>query len=273
MSSLQNRMYNYEMAPPAGSWDKIVAALDESSAENEFPARLYEMEVTPPYTAWEAISATFDKKEEKVIPLRKRAIIFFRYAAAAIFLGFVTIGIFKWTGTSNNSFETTTAKAGSSKKDTAISKENNVATQSEKEINPDLSGGTSENNNMTAKAERREKSVIKNVSHVSTTGNKNRYNSTTDNENADPLYAYNDHVADISNRYIMLMTPDGNIIRMSKKWSGLVCCVSGEEQDEDCKNQIKKWQKKLATSSVAPSSGNFLDILDLVNSLEEGVDM
>ena len=44
------------------------------------------------------------------------------------------------------------------------------------------------------------------------------------------------------------MTPDGNIIRMSKKWSGLVCCVSGEEQDEDCKNQIKKWQKKIATA-------------------------
>ena len=73
----------------------------------------------------------------------------------------------------------------------------------------------------------------------------------------------------LTDRYIMLMTPDGNIIRMSKKWSDLVCCVSGEEQDADCKDQLKKWQEKMAASSLAPSPGNFMDILSLVNSLDE----
>ena len=87
------------------------------------------------------------------------------------------------------------------------------------------------------------------------------------------IYSDEDSVSAIAGRYIMLMTPEGNIIRMSKKWSDLVCCVSGEEQDEDCKLQIKKWQKKLATSPINPTPGNFMDILELVNSLDEGVEL
>lgn len=83
------------------------------------------------------------------------------------------------------------------------------------------------------------------------------------------LYAYADHIPTLADRYVMLMTPDGNIIRMSKKWSDLLCCVSGEEQDADCKDQLKKWQQKIASSELAPSPGNFMDILGLVNSLNE----
>ena len=61
------------------------------------------------------------------------------------------------------------------------------------------------------------------------------------------------------------MTPDGGIVRMSKKWGDLVCCVSGQDSDENCKDQIKKWQEKLACAPVA--NGNFMDILSLVNTL------
>ena len=90
-----------------------------------------------------------------------------------------------------------------------------------------------------------------------------------DTELTQSIYAYEEHVPNLAESYIMLMTPDGNIIRMSKKWSDLVCCVSGEEQDDDCKDQLKKWQQKIATSSLAPSPGNFMDIFSLVSSLNE----
>jgi hypothetical protein len=99
------------------------------------------------------------------------------------------------------------------------------------------------------------------------------YISNADKELSQSIYAYEDHVPTIAERYVMLMTPDGNIIRMSKKWSELVCCVAGEDQDKDCKDQIKKWQEKIATSSLAPSPGNFMDILNLVNSLNEGSEL
>ncbi len=100
-----------------------------------------------------------------------------------------------------------------------------------------------------------------------------RYPDNQDTELAQSIYAYEDHVPDLADRYVMLMTPDGNIIRVAKKWSDLLCCVSGEEQDADCKDQLKKWQQKMAASSLAPSPGNFMDILGLVNSLNENIEL
>ena len=73
----------------------------------------------------------------------------------------------------------------------------------------------------------------------------------------------------MDSRYIMLMTPDGNIIRMSKKLSTLVCCVSGEEQDADCKDQLQRWREKIACAPGTHSPGNFMDILSLVSSLQD----
>lgn len=67
----------------------------------------------------------------------------------------------------------------------------------------------------------------------------------------------------------MLMTPDGQFIRMSKKLGDLLCCVSGEEQDPDCIDQMKRWRQKIAISNLTPSPGNFMDILNLVKSLQE----
>ena len=62
--------------------------------------------------------------------------------------------------------------------------------------------------------------------------------------------SHSDSRIDNKNRYVMLMTPDGNIIRMSKKLGGLVCCVSGQEQDEECKSQLKVWRKRWSLRSL-----------------------
>jgi hypothetical protein len=67
----------------------------------------------------------------------------------------------------------------------------------------------------------------------------------------------------------MLMTPNGQIIRISKKLGDLVCCVSGEDQDQECQDQLKKWRQKIANAPVAPSPGNFMDILSLLQSIKE----
>ena len=74
---------------------------------------------------------------------------------------------------------------------------------------------------------------------------------------------------DLSNRYITLITPEGNIIRMSKKLTDMVCCVSGEDEDKDCIDQIKKWREKIVCSPSCHSTGSFMDILRLVDALQE----
>jgi hypothetical protein len=264
MSSLRNKMKNYEVIPPADAWEKIAAALDEGTAGYQFPDKLYNMEVMPPAAAWSAISASLPSADAAVVPMRKRTSSFLRYAAAAVFIGIAAFGIIKWTNSGN------TESAGTA------------------QVNPAAGSGTPGENNTPAEkiagtqpTTGDSKQPLAPVAPGNRTRNSSghavpanySYDEPVQNKLSNPVYAYEDHLPDMANRYIMLMTPDGNFIRMSKKWEDLVCCVSGEEQDEDCKMQLKKWQEKIATSSLATSSGNVLDILSLVNSLDENAEL
>ncbi len=70
MSSLKDRIYNYEVTPPAGAWEKIAINLDEAELANNFPERLYNAEAAPPAKAWEKINASLNP-ETVAIPLFK----------------------------------------------------------------------------------------------------------------------------------------------------------------------------------------------------------
>src|SRR5690349_18941393 len=103
MSSLQNKLNNYEVTPPAQVWDKVAAALDESLLDHDFPSKLYEIQAAPPASAWNNISASLSQhgnipiEEAKVVPMRKKATTFIRYAAAVLLIGVVAAGVLKWT--------------------------------------------------------------------------------------------------------------------------------------------------------------------------------
>jgi len=304
MSSLQDKMYNHEVAPPVNTWEKITAALDKAQPQNEFSSRLYNAEVIPPAKTWEKIAAVLDEKQfQNEFPSRlykmevappakvwekvasglytttgdvsnslRRFLPLLRYAAAAIFIGAVAYSIIKLTVNTGNNENSNVMSA--------INKDSSTADKNQpddygKIQSPEIS--TSEDDFDTnekskpllAKPERPVKRVTRAI--TSSVSRRNNNDVDADAYLSQNIYAYADHIPDIAGRYVMLMTPDGNIIRMSKKWSDLLCCVSGEDQDADCKNQLKKWQEKIANSSLAPSPGNFMDILGLVNSLNENI--
>jgi hypothetical protein len=273
-------MYNYEVDPPKNAWDQIAASLDESLSENKFPSRLYDMEVPPPASTWETISTSFDEQEENVVSIKRRRSVFFRYAVAAAFTGLAVIGVIRLTtngpgkpekGTASNNTETTSVSSPNvhieeNKMAIAESRQGTTKT-TDARLQEKKTASSSQNNSLISHAIN-----IKSVA-PSSVPYQDGFASNDAGNNSFYDYNYEDVTVDISKRYIMLMTPDGNIIRMSKKWSDLVCCVSGEEQDEDCKTQLKEWQKKLATSPVSPSSGSFLDLLELVSSLDNNPDM
>jgi hypothetical protein len=258
------RLQNHEVSPPANTWEKITAALDE----HEFPARMYKMEVAPPASAWEKINSSLSPAAETVAPVRKLN-PFLRYAAAAVFIGLVAYGIIYMTIGNNSKDNNTAAVAVAKDSNTSnkivtgdASKQTQVTTVIAKEDDT-----LEKSKTLIARLDRSLKRVTKTV--ASTPNSKRTEEEAIDANLSQSIYAYAAHVPDISERYVMLMTPDGNIIRMSKKWSELLCCVSGEDQDAGCKDQLKKWQEKMAASSLAPSPGNFMDILGLVNSLDE----
>jgi hypothetical protein len=272
MSSLKDKIYNYEVTPPAGTWDKIAINLDEAELANTFPDRLYNMEANPPANSWEKINASLNPRGEPSVSFLQRIPSYLRYAAAAIFIGAIAFGIIKLTAGSNSN-ENMAVKA-SVDKDSSESGKNkpNVIeeTQTAKSDADEDDAALERSKNMVARLDHSVKTIRRKLSAVR---NQARYTDNLDAELSQSIYAYEDHVPNLADRYVMLMTPDGNIIRMSKKWSDLLCCVSGEEQDADCKDQLKKWQQKMATSSLAPSPGNFMDILGLVNSLNENTEL
>ena len=269
-SRLQHKLFNYEVTPPENTWNKIAAALDESNLSEEFPDKLYNLEVKPPFSAWNKISAALDAEHPAIIKEPRKIFPMLRYAAAAAIIGLIAFGSIK--------FFTGKKRENELANSTVISRDSVAAGTPENIKQPDNNllvpenvrdeAALEESKRTLAKLDNTETRRIKQrVPRQSVDINIEEYPSYT--ESVEPSFASGEAINDMASRYIILMTPEGNIIRMSKKWSNLLCCVSGEEQDEDCKDQLKSWREKIVHSSAAPSSGNFMDILSLVNSLQD----
>lgn len=271
MSSLRNKMLNYETAPPQGVWDRIAAALDEAQQGDQFPTRLHSMEVTPPAMTWEKITASLDeevKQETKPVRQLSRIPAFLRYAAAAIVIGAVAFAILRWTGNANR--DTSSGTVSATQPDSGQAN-NTIANITPPDTPKTISPEPDEEED--AVVLEQSKKLMAKLDRPSKPRKPSPATYPAASKASSAIYTYNDHVPSIADRYIMLMTPDGNLIRMSKKLGNLVCCVSGEDPDAGCKDQLKKWQEKMATSSLTTSAGNFMDILNLVSSLDEGTDL
>jgi len=253
MSSLHDKLYNHEQTPPAQVWDKIAAALDESHLTDEFPSRLYNAEAIPPADSWNKIAGALEPEHASAIPMTRKSFSFFRYAAAAILIGVVAFAVVKFMNRNSGNVEE--AVVATKEKDSTNN--NNKGVIAPVENNPPAVAETPVEN-------KDENIAAKNSSAAMAKKARTRY-TTSEDAYTHAVYAFNEHTPNLADRYIMYMTPDGGIVRMSKKWGDLVCCVSGQDPDENCKDQIKKWQEKLACAPVA--NGNFMDILSLVNTL------
>lgn len=264
MNSLRDKMHNYEVPPPAGVWDRVAAALDEAEQGHNFVSALQQMEVAPPATAWKGIAAALETEEavEPVArPVYRRLPQIVRYAAAAVLLLLATYGVMRLTSDVDEAEPAMVSSAPAVSKDSPGTR-------------PVHSGDAVAANPAPiaeAPAQAQPASRATPVHYARNT----RSNSAAiaeampANQLSRAIYTYNDHVPKIADRYITLLTPDGSFIRMAKKWGNLLCCVAGEEQDVDCKNQLKAWQDKLAESSILSAPGNFMDIVTLVNSLND----
>lgn len=284
-ATLQNAVAN----PPASAWTAIAARLEELELNNQYPATLANMEVVPPATTWEKISQSLHTEEETPVKEQRRILPVLRYAAAAVFVGFVAFGAVKLLNNKkeNNGLAGTTAIPGKQNTDSQLN--NNPAVpadlatedivQSQDAIDAaalEESKGTFASLDMSDRQKMRKINqdiFIEEVSPVNTDADlilpEAIFQRLECTDVAVPAYTATNTAIDMASRYSLLMTADGHIVRVSKKLSGLICCVSGEEQDEDCKNQLNQWKKKIADSPVAPSPGNFMDILSLLQTLKD----
>ena len=286
-NKLQHKLYTYEAAPPENAWSNIAAALDESHMTETFPSKLYNHESTPPAGIWEKISNTLSRKPEAPLLVKRVNTPYYRYAAAAVIIGLLAFTAV-WLINNNTKIEQVALFDVSNikEKDTVTDKPVEPALNQEQPVVDDQTARDDEaleaSKQIIAKLDVPAKKRMMNLNpehltmpvEISRTMNllspaeKYRdicYNSINSSIHIE-LDKYN-----IADRYVMLMTTDGNLIRMAKKWENLLCCVTGEDQDELCKDQLREWRTKIAAAPVTSSSGNFLDILHLVHSLKDNL--
>lgn len=305
-TGIQNKMYNYEVIPPESIWQNITIDLDEAALKNTFPSTLHNIEITPPPSAWKNIENTLDeaflenKYAEKLIGIESnppafvwanvktaldaekeeiattpvRSISpFLKYAVAA-----AIVGLLAWGGIRLlNNEPGNTEMAGqppTEQNNNAVIPNNNLPAPintAEKNIADNYSLEDARNDAALEASKKTFAKLDKTPNTKLSIAKDFYFNpnlSTANTRGLEEGDYYPAPALKSASRYITLMTPDGNIIRMSKKLGDLVCCVSGEEQDEKCLKQVKSWQQKLADSPAAHSPGNFMDILSLVNSLQ-----
>jgi hypothetical protein len=271
-----NRLKDAAVAPPPAALAQIFATLDGENTNPAYAAALYQMEIQPPANAWSHIKKNLDIDKEAALPEVRRFAPFIKYAAAA-----AVAGVLFWAGMQFLNSKKITETAVASTTPAAGTNIENPNTGTNLNLDAAIAATEAAEEARSEAALEASKKVYASID-VAEMVRKARKTVSSDLiiPDTDPsltvqprglgeMYETADEQLASTDKYIVLMTPDGKIIRMSKKLGNMVCCVSGEEQDEDCVDQMSKWRKQIAEHPKALSPGNFLDIVSLVNSLQE----
>lgn len=257
MKSLQERLYNWEEQPPGKAWEAIGHELDQSEIGSRFIGKLAGTTVQPPIESWDKIEAALDEENPTdtapVKPLRRIRI--YRFAAAIAALLIVALAIWQWIPTRETGRQE--SASATARPDTSGLNEStgHLPEEPEAELTSTSPDGVNE-----------EPAGRDQSRSVAYRNSGSRISLALQDLPASPVFAFNEESGEMADRYIVLMSPNGPI-RISKKWGSLVCCVSGEDDAVDCKDQLRKWQEKLACSA-ASSGANVMDVLSLAQSLE-----
>ncbi|SDC01017.1 hypothetical protein [Niabella drilacis] len=246
---LGQKLQVLETVPPVASWDHIFQHLEEEDSFSHLSERLQALEVAPPAIAWDKIDAELGtaRPASKLAPVKKGSFNWSKYAVAACIVGLLGFSVFHLVEKSNRDSKNIIADLFEKKDDSSKSPVALQAPKTKPTIKPHTETGTDLALN----------EPVKPIQIKTASGN--TYKTTVEKNKA------------IQGRYIMLMTEDGNVVRMSKKLGNMADCVAGENTSSDCNYQIEQWQKEMAKAPVAATPDNFLDILEMARSENSGL--
>lgn len=209
--------------------------------------KMYNYESTPPEGVWEAIAMELDRNEAKVIPLNKKKNYTYYYIAAAS----VAVIIFSLIFFMNKS----------------SSPDENLFTSND---NP---GDTViDNLIMTVPVDEKTTARI-NDTAVLLTQNKSpkggpNQKETNDIKGNDPTDSH--LIANNTPRYIIIEGPQGQPVKISSKMATLIDSSETRIATKPIWNKkINEWREIMKSNTLAPTPGNFLDIIELTKSLKD----
>ncbi len=303
---LKRKLYNYEAEPPEIVWSRVVAVLDqeinaefpqklytlestpssdvwnrieerlEEDIREQYPDKLYKLEVTPPPRTWNKILTLLDdEKAHPGISSKGRIISFVRYAVAACIIGLLAFGAFKLLNQKTDR-GSTAVKTVSPRKDSSAALIQNPTqrlTPSPSNNLPREGSGLAQMEIKPRKKNLPEPAVAM-TQMAATLPALVGSSSPSDFRMASLKGDIPGNCSLISDAdpYLMFVNPDGYLIRISKKLAETLGCIytNGNSSEYNrCQDQIKKWRDKIAQSPATSSPDNFMDILNLIRSVQE----
>ncbi len=277
INEFTQKLYNSEVTPPANAWNKIAAAL-ETNIQEEYPGKLYNLEVIPPTETWQKISTVLD--EENTLPQissKRKIIPFIKYAAAASLIGVIAYGAFKLLNQKKIDHAVAVKTVLPQKNPSNIIEPGNQKNPSAQTI-PALSNDLPKQNVSFVRtnvfSKKRASFIRTGYMTQSPDVSSSISNSSSLNFQQASLKGEipgNCSVISDADRYLNFMNPDGYLIRMSKKLAEALGCfyTNGNSQEyNQCQEQIKKWRDKIAQFPASPSPDNFMDLLDIIKSVQ-----
>lgn len=217
--------------------------------------RMYNYETTPPEGVWKAIAAELNRNEVKVIPMVKTKNNPFYYIAAAS----VAIILFCLIFFTNRSSK--------SANEQLVTSSSNDKTQSDTEVN----------NNVIMTVPIEEKTILKNNTDTDELLAQNKLQKSGPNQKQNKEVIKKTDSTDnnliLSNttsRYITIEGPQGQPVKVSSKMATLIDSSETKVSSKPVWNKkINEWREIMKSNTLAPTPGNFLDIVELTKTLKD----
>lgn len=281
--SLQNKLQQFEVAPPASAWNRISEQLDAEfvPGDTDLSSALENVSIDPPQTAWANIAAGLygepvqERSTGKVIP-----VIFKRIAVAALLAGLAFIGVYYFMGPKDKQQPGPVA----------------YVQPKTRSLPP--------NRPVTADPLPQTNSGIETISPVAAVPRKNNVRESRSVPLAQaPLYELNTvsafdpvsvtapplrdkagnlilDIATISKPdepYITVTGPNGKQTKISSKFLSCLGYINNNLSSTDtdlqaiqCTMQFEEWRRKLLSEpAFIPTANNFFDIFELKDLLQE----
>lgn len=275
-AEMGNEILLLEKEVPSIVWDNIQKELTHGEFDNQIASVLLRVEENAPEAVWNKIEQNLQKQTGRVIQFKPSVSKVFRIAAVLMF------GIAIW------SLVQLLRKSTTQDNPIAIvqpvTEPAKTETREEQKIAAPIIEQQNESEEIAKNStiRKRVKQALKESSSVAMNTITTHYDdglpATTPKLHYKSTQINPEQVAFAENQYLMVLNESGDLIRVSKKISTLKCAKQETEmpvdavavlQNRNCDEQIKRWQEKMAYStSVSPSAG-YIDINDLLNSIEK----
>jgi hypothetical protein len=302
--SLQNKLQQFEVAPPPGVWDKISRRLDEEffASDSQISEAVDNISIVPPAGIWDKINNELQSEPAGETQPGKLVPLYRRIAVAAIIIGILVVGGLLFLN--SNKSENNIVKKVPEKTAPPAS----VREQQPPKADKDNKALIADNGSSVAKSKRDitrpvpKPRITEDVASISDDMPPPATDYAPKAEQA-PLYDLQtvsalqpisvsapplrdkkgniildaSLISNPDDEYITVTGPNGKQTKISSKFLSCLSYINASFNSNDadsrgiqCRTQFEEWRKKIiAQPAFIPTANNFFDIFELKDLIQE----